>query len=164
GKSTLSNLLAQRKLAKVGNEPAVTKARQQIRLSDDLVLFDTPGLLWPKLEDQQAAYRLATSGAIRNTAINLADVGLFATAFLAERYPDALRSRYGISTTEGEPLQVLQAIGRSRGCLVRGGVDLTKAGETLLHDLRDGKLGRISLETPADIPPPAVETSSRAPL
>ncbi|MDR0781399.1 MAG: ribosome biogenesis GTPase YlqF [Pseudomonadales bacterium] len=154
GKSTLINLLAQRKVAKVGNEPAVTKAQQEIRLSDNLVLLDTPGILWPKLEDQEAAYRLAASGAIRNTAIDLADVGLVTAAFLARRYPEVLRERYGLTALAAEAVQLLEDIGRRRGCLVRGGVDLTKAGDTLLQDLRSGKLGRISLETPADIPPP----------
>jgi ribosome biogenesis GTPase A len=157
GKSTLINLLAQRKLAKVGNEPAVTKARQEIRLNEDLVLLDTPGILWPKLEDQQAAYRLAASGAIRNTAIDLADVGLFTAGFLAQRYPEVLRDRYGVTELDVDAVHILEDIGRRRGCLVRGGVDLTKAGETLIHDLRSGKLGRISLETPADIPPPPPE-------
>jgi len=154
GKSTLINLLAERKLAKVGNEPAVTKARQEIILSEHLVLLDTPGILWPKLEDQQAAYRLATSGAIRNTAIDLADVGLFAAAMLQERYPQLLRARYQIEPAGLEVLEVLEAIGRKRGCLVRGGVELTKAGEVLINDLRSGKLGLISLETPDDIPEP----------
>jgi ribosome biogenesis GTPase A len=156
GKSTLINLLAQRKIAKVGNEPAVTKARQEIRLTDNLVLFDTPGILWPKLDDQAAAYRLAISGAIRNTAIELGDVGLAAVAFLQQRYPDTLRERYQLQT-QGEPVELLERIGRSRGCLVRGGVDFTKAGEVVLNDLRSGKLGRLSLETPDDIPLPEPE-------
>lgn len=152
GKSTLINLLAGRKVAKVGNEPAVTKARQEIKLSDDLVLLDTPGILWPKLEDQQAAYRLAASGAIRNTAIELGDVGLWAVQFLQERYPSILMERYGIEGLPKEPLALLEEIGKKRGCLSKAGVDFTKAGEVVLNDLRSGKLGRVSLETPADIP------------
>jgi ribosome biogenesis GTPase A len=159
GKSTLINLLAQRKIAKVGNEPAVTKARQEIRLTDNLVLFDTPGILWPKLDDQPAAYRLAISGAIRNTAIELGDVGLAAVTFLQQRYPAVLRERYQLPS-EGEPVDLLEQIGRSRGCLVRGGVDFTKAGEVVLNDLRSGKLGRLSLETPDDIPPPPPEITT----
>jgi ribosome biogenesis GTPase A len=152
GKSTLINLLAGRKLAKVGNEPAVTKARQEIQLNDDLVLIDTPGILWPKLEDQAAAARLAASGAIRNTAIDLGEIGLFAVQLLQQRYPTALTSRYGLDSVDHTPLHLLETIGRKRGCLVRGGVDFTKAGEAVLNDLRSGKLGRISLEQPADIP------------
>lgn len=155
GKSTLINLLAERKLAKVGDEPAVTKARQEIKLSDELVLLDTPGILWPKIEDQQSAYRLAATGAIRNTAFELGDVGLFAVQFLQQRYPERLRERYGIEVEGREPASLLEEIGRKRGNLARGGVDFTKAGETVLNDLRSGKLGLLSLETPADIPPPS---------
>lgn len=157
GKSTLINLLAGRKVARVGNEPAVTRARQEIKLGDNLVLVDTPGILWPRLEDQQAAYRLAVSGAIRNTAIELGDVGLHAVTLLQQRYPAALRERYQLEPQGETPLALLEAIGRKRGCLTKAGVDLTKAGEVVLNDLRSGKLGRISLETPDDIPvtPPA---------
>lgn len=151
GKSTLINLLSERKIARVGNEPAVTKARQEIRLGDNLALLDTPGLLWPKLEDQAAASRLAISGAIRNTAIELADIGMQALALLQERYPAALEQRYNVDPRR-ETLALLETIGRGRGCLVAGGVDYTRAGEVILNDLRSGKLGRISLETPDDIP------------
>jgi ribosome biogenesis GTPase A len=158
GKSTLINLLAERKIAKVGDEPAVTKARQEIKLTDNLVLLDTPGILWPKIEDQQSAYRLAATGAIRNTAFELGDVGLFAVQFLQERYPDRILERYGIEPKGREPVQLLEEIGVKRGCLAKGGVDFTKAGETVLNDLRTGKLGLLSLETPADIPPPSAET------
>lgn len=157
GKSTLINLLAERKIAKVGDEPAVTKARQEIKLTDNLVLLDTPGILWPKIEDQQSAYRLAATGAIRNTAFELGDVGLFAVQFLQERYPARLRERYGIEPAGREPVSLLEEIGVKRGCLSKGGVDFTKAGETVLNDLRTGKLGLLSLETPADIPPPSAE-------
>lgn len=157
GKSTLINLLAERKIARVGDEPAVTKARQEIKLTDDLVLLDTPGILWPKIEDQQSAYRLAATGAIRNTAFELGDVGLFVVQFLQERYPDRIHERYGIEPGAHEPVQLLEAIGSKRGCLAKGGVDFTKAGETVLNDLRTGKLGLLSLETPADIPPPSID-------
>lgn len=168
GKSTLINLLAERKIAKVGNEPAVTKARQEIRLTDNLVLWDTPGILWPKIEDQQSAYRLAASGAIRNTAIELDDVGLFAVEFLQHRYPSALLDRYQIAAAGMQPpLAILEQIGRLRGCLTKAGVDLTKAGEVVINDLRTGKLGQLSLEIPEDIPPPTEapeeETRTRAP-
>lgn len=155
GKSTLINLLAGRKIARVGNEPAVTRARQEVRIAEGLVLLDTPGILWPRLDDQAAAYRLAISGAIRNTALELDDVGLQAVAFLQQRYPAVLLERYGVDAAAGEPLALLEAIGSKRGCLVRGGVDLTKAAEVVLNDLRAGKLGRLSLETPQDVPAPA---------
>jgi ribosome biogenesis GTPase A len=162
GKSTLINLLAERKIARVGDEPAVTKARQEIKLTDNLVLLDTPGILWPKIEDQQSAYRLAATGAIRNTAFELGDVGLFAVQFLQERYPDRISARYGIDPKGYEPVELLEAIGVKRGCLAKGGVDFTKAGETVLNDLRTGKFGLISLEVPADIPPPSPEAPNDA--
>lgn len=152
GKSTLINLLADRKIAKVGDEPAVTKARQEIKLGENLVLLDTPGILWPRLEDQQAAYRLAASGAIRNTAIELGDVGLFAVEFLQQRYPRYLQERYQLDAAGMQPVALLEAIGKKRGCLTKGGVDFTKAGELVINDLRSGKLGLLSLETPDDIP------------
>lgn len=160
GKSTLINLLADRKIARVGNEPAVTRNAQEVRLTDDLVLLDTPGLLWPRLDDQAAAARLAISGAIRNTALELGEIGLAAVALLQERYPAALAERYGVAVGDREPLALLEDIGRRRGCLVRGGVELTRAAEVVLNDLRAGKLGRISLETPADIPVEAEEPVS----
>jgi ribosome biogenesis GTPase A len=152
GKSTLINLLADRKIAKVGDEPAVTKARQEIKLGENLVLLDTPGILWPKLEDQQAAYRLAVTGAIRNTAIELGDVGLYAVEFLQQRYPDCLQERYQLDPAGMQAVALLEAIGKKRGCLTKGGVDFTKAGELVVNDLRTGKLGLLSLETPSDIP------------
>ena len=158
GKSTLINALAGRKIAKTGNEPAVTKGQQQVMLDDNLALLDTPGILWPKIEDQNSAYRLAASGAIKNTAIEFADIALYAIGFLQARYPDALRARYQLDDLSGEPQQLLTAIGNRRGCLVRGGVDYTKAGEILLNDLRAGKLGRLTLETPDDIPLPETST------
>jgi ribosome biogenesis GTPase A len=160
GKSTLINLLANRKIAKVGDEPAVTKARQEIKLEENLVLLDTPGILWPKLEDQQAAYRLAATGAIRNTAIELGDVGLFAVEFLQQRYPDNLQERYQLDPTDMQAVLLLEAIGRKRGCLTRGGVDFTKAGEIVVNDLRSGKFGPVSLETPDDVPSTAAGQST----
>lgn len=163
GKSTLINLLAGRKIARVGNEPAVTKARQEIRLTDNLVLWDTPGILWPKIEDQQSAYRLAASGAIRNTAIELDDIGLFGVEFLQQRYPAALLNRYQITAAGMQPLAILEQIGRLRGCLTKAGVDLTKAGEVVINDLRTGKLGQLSLEIPEDIPAPSEEPEAEIP-
>ncbi|MES2623951.1 MAG: ribosome biogenesis GTPase YlqF [Pseudomonadota bacterium] len=160
GKSTLINLLAERKIAKVGDEPAVTKARQEIKLGENLVLLDTPGILWPKLEDQQAAYRLAATGAIRNTAIELGDVGLFAVEFLQQRYPDRVKERYQLASVAMQPLALLEAIGKKRGCLTKGGIDFTKAGELVINDLRTGKLGLVSLEMPSDIPSPITEQST----
>ncbi|WP_417331117.1 ribosome biogenesis GTPase YlqF [Halomonas cupida] len=184
GKSTLINGLAGRAIAKTGNEPAVTKRQQKVRIQGRVALTDTPGVMWPKIEDQASAYRLAASGAIRDTAIDYVDVALIAAAELARRYPDALKARYklkALPSYEAHPLAdsveadggmrpdlmaqagfdghaILGEIAAKRGGLRAGGeIDLHRGAEVLLHELRDGKLGRLTLETPADIP--LVETS-----
>jgi ribosome biogenesis GTPase A len=185
GKSTLINGLAGRKIAKTGNEPAVTKRQQKVPIGGRVSLIDTPGVLWPKIEDQASAYRLAASGAIRDTAIEYIDIGIVTSAELAKRYPEALCARFKLKTlpaygssesqlpaTAGvdsdgperpdflalagfDGQAILQDIARKRGGLRAGGVvDLHRGAEVLLHELRDGKLGRLTLETPADIPPP----------
>jgi len=149
GKSTLINNLAGRVIAKTGNEPAVTKAQQKINLGNGIVLSDTPGILWPKVESEQSGYRLATSGAIKDTAMDYDDVAFFAADYLLKAYPELLKSRYQLEALPPTELELLEAIGRKRGCLGAGGrVDLTKTGEIFIADIRSGKLGRISLETP----------------
>ncbi len=152
GKSTFLNILLDRKVAKVGNEPAVTKTTNEINLDDSIKLIDTPGVLWPKIEDQQSAYRLAITGAIKNTAIEFEDVALFALDFLREEYPEHLKNRYQLPDIYLEAAQLLEAIGKNRGCLRKGGVDYHKASELLLNDIRNGALGKISLEKPELIP------------
>lgn len=152
GKSTLINSLVGKVIAKVGNEPAVTKRQQRITLGDGVVLSDTPGFLWPRFEDQNSGYRLAVTGAIRNTAIEYEDIALYAAAFLLQAYPDALMQRYKLKALPKDDTSLLEIIGSKRGGLRAGGViDMHKASEVLLHDLRGGALGRISLETPAMI-------------
>ena len=185
GKSTLINGLAGRKIAKTGNEPAVTKRQQRIRIEGRIALIDTPGVLWPKIENQASAYRLAASGAIRDTAIDYLDVAVITAAELARRYPDALSARFKLKTlpryvadpqaanveVDGGPAldlmalagydgqAIVKAIAGKRGGLRPGGeVDMHRGAEVLLHELRDGKLGRVTLETPADIVAPSIET------
>jgi ribosome biogenesis GTPase A len=149
GKSTLINALRGKKVANVGDEPAVTKGKQEIDLKNGVVLIDTPGILWPKFEDEAVGYKLATSGAIRDTAIDYDDVAVFAARYLAQVYPNELRVRYKLKELPDEPVTLLEAIGKKRGCLIGGGeVDLNRAGELLLRELRSGKLGRVSLERP----------------
>nr|WP_298251182.1 ribosome biogenesis GTPase YlqF [uncultured Halomonas sp.] len=185
GKSTLINGLAGKSIAKTGNEPAVTKRQQKVRINGRVALIDTPGVLWPKIEDQASAYRLAVSGAIRDTAIDYVDVAMIGAAELARRYPEALKARYRLKALPGyranpdaarveadgpervdllaiagfDGHAILSEIAGKRGGLRPGGeVDLHRGAEVLLHELRDGKLGRLTLETPADIPPePAPE-------
>lgn len=154
GKSTLVNALRGKAVAKTGNEPAVTKGPQEIKLDGGLVLTDTPGILWPKFEDEQVGLILAISGAIKDTAVDEDTLGPPAAALLLRHYPERLAERYKLdelpdAESPDAPLQLLDTIGRKRGCLVAGGaVDFTKACQLLLRELRTGKLGRVSLERP----------------
>lgn len=151
GKSTLINSLIGKRIAKVGNEPAVTKAQQRFKLNNGMALSDTPGILWPKIEDPDSGYRLAASGAIKDTAIEYEDVAMFAAEFLATDYPQRLQERFKLKEMPATPEAVIDAIGRKRGCLRPGGVvDMHKASEIILHELRSAKLGLISYETVAE--------------
>ncbi len=152
GKSTLINTLAGRPAAKTGNEPAVTRAQQVIKLPDNILLYDTPGFLWPKLSPEACGYRLAVSGAIRSAVIDFEDVALFAADYLLQAYPDAVMERYQLDQRPRDGLALMDAIAEKRRFFSRGGIpDLHKVAEVLLTELRAGKLGRISLETPAMI-------------
>lgn len=152
GKSTVINTLTGRVIAKVGDEPAVTKQQQKIILDNGIELMDTPGFLWPKIHNENSGYRLAVTGAIKNTAMEFEDVAAFAAEYLREAYPDLLMQRYKLDSLPEDELGVLESIGRKRGCLQGGGrVNLHKVSELLLNEYRSGQLGRISLETPAMI-------------
>jgi ribosome biogenesis GTPase A len=156
GKSTLINTLAGKSLAKVGDKPAITTSSQRIDLPSGIALFDTPGLLWPDMSDQVAAYRLATSGAIGASALDYTQVGLFAAEYMMQRYPGLLKSRYKLVALPDTPTAVIEAIGRCLGCLVSGGVvDQHRAAEAFLRELRAGKIGRVSLEEPQQDAPGA---------
>jgi len=149
GKSTLLNGLLGRTFAKVGNEPAVTKIQQSIRLTNGILLFDTPGILWPNVEDEDSGYRLAISGAIKSTAMESEDVALYAADYLLEYYPELIMARYKLKELPKDDIGLLEEIGRRRGALRAGGrVDMNKASEMLINEFRSGKIGRISLETP----------------
>jgi len=149
GKSTLINTLAGKSLANVGDKPAITVVAQQIDLHNGILIFDTPGLLWPNMSDQDVAYRLATSGAIGASALDYTKVALFAAEYLMRRYPDLLTTRYKLAVLPDSPTALIEAIGRCLGCLVSGGVvDQHRASEAFLRELRAGKIGRISLEYP----------------
>jgi ribosome biogenesis GTPase A len=149
GKSTLINTLAGKAMAKVGDKPAITTCTQQIDLRNGIVLSDTPGLLWPVMSDQAAAYRLATSGAIGANALDYTDVGLFAAEFMLQRYQEPVMARYQLTALPENATDLLVQIGRRLGCLVAGGeIDLHRAAEAFLRELRAGKLGRVSFEEP----------------
>lgn len=149
GKSTLINGLAGRAVAKTGNQPAVTKRQQFIEIEQGFVLLDTPGLMWPKVENRNSGYRLAVTGAIKDTAISHVEVALFAVSYLKQAYPVQLCQRYKMNNADCGDTDLLEEIGRRRGCLVRGGkVDLDRAAKIVLADIRDGRLGRLTWETP----------------
>ncbi|WP_442499040.1 ribosome biogenesis GTPase YlqF [Methylobacter sp. sgz302048] len=150
GKSTLINILAGRIIAKTGNEPAITKTQQRIDIGNGIVLWDTPGVLWPNVENRNSGYRLATTGAIKDTAINHEHIAFFAAEYLLKHYPDLLKARFQIEQLPDGEQELMETIGRNRGCLRAGGrVDMDKVAKLLLSELRAGTIGRISLETPA---------------
>ena len=153
GKSTLINTLTGKKVARVGDKPAVTTCQQLIDLHNGILLSDTPGLLWPMLEDQRGACRLAASGAIGDNAFDTIEVALATLGYLSNRYPALLLKRYNLPELPESPTAGLMEIGRRRGCLVSGGeVDRHRAAELFLRELRAGLLGGISLERPGDLP------------
>lgn len=152
GKSTLLNCLAKRRIAAVADIPGVTKAQQRVETPEGMILYDTPGLMSPKLEYPACGYRLALCGSIGQNAYNEIDIALFALDTLCQRYPVMLHTRYGL-----DPLEPTEAvfglIARRHGALQSGGsIDQQKAASIILSDFREGQLGRISLECPVDIP------------
>jgi ribosome biogenesis GTPase A len=150
GKSTIINVLAGRMIAKTGNEPAITKMQQRINIGNNIILFDTPGLLWPNVENKNSGYRLAATGGIKDTAFKHDDIATFIADYLLRNYPDFLQTRFQLSSLPETEQAFMEAVGKNRGCLKAGGhVDLDKTAKILLNELRTGMLGRISLETPA---------------
>ena len=149
GKSTLINTLAGRTVAKTGNEPAVTKSQQRINLQNGITLSDTLGILWPKVENESSGYRLDITGAIKDTAMNYEDVAFFAVEYLCSAYPERLKERYQLESLSDDPMVVFEAIGRYRGAIKSGHrINYHKVSELILHEIRSGKLGKISFETP----------------
>jgi ribosome biogenesis GTPase A len=149
GKSTLINQLAGRSIAKTGNEAALTRMQQRIEISPQLTLIDTPGMLWPNIINENSGYRLAATGAIRDTALELQDVGAFIAEFFLRHYPQRLIQRYDIAELPQSEIEVLEVIAKRRGCLVSGGhVDFEKVSRLLINEFRSGDLGQACLETP----------------
>ena len=148
GKSTFINAFAGKACAKTGNKPGVTKGKQWIRLGKGLELLDTPGILWPKFEDQQIGLRLAFIGSINDEILHVDELALELIDFLRKQYPGVLFSRYEIEET-GDNLQVLTEICKKRRCFLKGEEpDLRKASGIIMEEFRSGKLGRITLERP----------------
>lgn len=146
GKSTFINTFAGRACTKTGNKPGVTKGKQWIRLNKSVELLDTPGILWPKFEDQEVGIRLAFVGSIKDDILNMEELALKLIDYLKEHYTGLLEKRYGISE-EGNAVEILGEIAKARGCLKKGEeLDYTKASGLLFDDFRSGKIGRITLE------------------
>ena len=151
GKSSFINKICGRNSAKTGDRPGVTKGKQWITVNSALQLLDTPGILWPKFEDENIAFSLAFTGAIRDEIIDVEELGVKLCSLLSERYPASLKERYKLTHLSEDSYELLQDIGRKRGCVVSGGeIDTRKAAILLLDEFRGGKLGRITLELPEE--------------
>jgi len=149
GKSTLMNALLKRRVAAVGDEPAITKSQQRISLNSQMTLIDTPGMLWPRIEHPSDGLMLAASHAVGRNAMMDDEVAIFLAGLLLERYPSLITARYGFSVEGLDAVSVIEAVAKRRGFRLKGGEpDFDKAAMALLTDYRTGALGRISLETP----------------
>lgn len=150
GKSTLINRLAKRNIAKTGNTPGVTRAQQWIKYGKELELLDTPGILWPKFEDQEAGYKLALTGAIKDTLLNMDDLALYGLRFLEAHYPDRLNEKYGLTTIGESPdeiLAVFDHVGKLRNVLSAGGeINYDKVSELIVQDIRNEQLGKLTFD------------------
>ena len=150
GKSTFINSYAGKACAKTGNKPGVTKGKQWIRLNKNVVLLDTPGILWPKFEDQMVGLRLALIGSIKDEILNTDELAVELIKFLVQNYSGILTERYNIEETQ-DSIKVLMAIAQSRNCLGKGNeLDYSKAALLLIDDFRSGKLGKLTLELPPE--------------
>ena len=150
GKSTFINSLAGKACAKTGNKPGVTKGKQWIRLNKNVELLDTPGILWPKFEDQIVGLRLAFIGSIKDEILNVEELAAELIQFMKKSYTGVLGEKYNIEEVEN-PYKCLEKIAESRHCLLRGNeLDVNKAAVLLIDDFRNGRLGRITLEFPED--------------
>ena len=151
GKSTFINSFAGKTCANTGNKPGVTKGNQWIRLNKTLELLDTPGILWPKFEDQAVGLKLALIGSINDQILNKDDLACRCIRILKERYPGMVSQRFGLETEDKEPAAILEDVARLRSCLMKGGeLDIARAAAMVLDDFRSGKLGRVTLERPED--------------
>ncbi|GIN91395.1 ribosome biogenesis GTPase A [Siminovitchia terrae] len=149
GKSTLINRLAKKNIAKTGNTPGVTRGQQWIKVGKDLELLDTPGILWPKFEDQEIGYKLALTGAIKDSLLNMQDIAVFALRFLEAHYPENMKKRYQLKEIPEDIVVLFDHIGKLRGCLTSGGeIDYEKTAETVIMDVRAQKLGNITFDMP----------------
>ncbi len=162
GKSTIINILSGRTIAKVGNEPAVTKRQQRIDLDSGIILFDTPGFLWPKIENTNSSYRLAITGAIKDTVLEYDDIAYYAAEYFLKYYPEQLQKNFQLEELDSDITLLLEAIGRRRGCLQAGGrIDLDRVCKIFINEFRNFTMGAISLETPEMVEKELVEVEEK---
>ena len=148
GKSTFINSYAKKACTKVGNKPGVTKGKQWIRLNKNVELLDTPGILWPKFDDEQVGINLAFIGSINDEILQRSELSCELIGFLIDKYPEVLKNRYKADETK-DPEEILSMIAQNRGCLMKGNeLDVDKAAAILLDEFRSGVLGKISVEAP----------------
>lgn len=151
GKSTFINTLAGKACAKTGNKPGVTKGKQWIRLNKNIELLDTPGILWPKFEDQLVGLKLAVVGSIKDELLQSEELAMWLIAYLRKEYAGLLTERYQIEE-DGTDLEILERIAQSRGCRLKGNLpDYPKTAALIVEDFRSGRLGRITLERPEGV-------------
>ena len=149
GKSTFINSIAKRNTAKVGNKPGVTKQKQWIKVTNEIELMDTPGMLWPKLENKDFAMHLAFVGTIGDNAIDKEEIAYYLLEYLIKNYPERIKERFNIELEEKETMNVLEEIARKRGAIISGGnINIQKVSDIILNEFQNGKLGRITIELP----------------
>lgn len=154
GKSTFINSIAKRNTAKVGNKPGVTKQKQWIKLTNEIELMDTPGMLWPKLEDQELAMHLAFVGTIGENSIDKEEIAFYLLEYLIKNYPERIKERFNVelkdeNNSPKETIEVLEDIARKRGAIISGGnINMQKVSDVILNEFQSGKLGRLTIELP----------------
>lgn len=150
GKSTFINILSKRKAAKVGDKPGVTKSNTWIKINDNFQILDTPGILWPKFEDQEIGVRLAICGSIKDEILEISNIAYEAIKYMKALYPNLLAERYSLNEEEIKSLEdiaVMDLIGKKRGCLIRGGeIDYERVAKLIINDLRSMKIGAMTFE------------------
>ncbi len=151
GKSSLINKLVGKKSAKTGNKPGITRGKQWVRIRRDLELFDTPGILWPKIEDQRVGLNLAFTGSIKDEILDIDELGLKLIEKLSENYPNLIKKRYNLESLKDTPLEIMENIALNRGCIrSKGQIDYTKTANIVMDEFRKGIIGKISLEKPSE--------------
>ena len=151
GKSTLINRLAKKNIAKTGNKPGVTKAQQWIKYGKELELLDTPGVLWPKFEDPEVGFKLALTGAIKDSVLNMEELAVYGLRFLSEHYPERLEARYQLTTIGEDILAIFDQIGERRKVYSAGAeIDYDKVADLIVQDIRDQQVGKLTFDFPEE--------------